>query len=120
MPDAVAQGLATLTQALEIAGAGALALGFVITTVRWVLQALQQGALSVLGPYRRGLGRVILIGLEVLVAATIIKTITAEPTLQGMGILASMVVIRTILGWTVVLEMSGRWPWQGPRPEAAK
>ena len=57
MPDAVVQGLATLTRVLEIAGAGALVLGFVITTVRWVRRSLQQGAAPALAPYRRGLGR---------------------------------------------------------------
>jgi uncharacterized membrane protein len=116
MPDAVAQGLATLMQVLEIVGAGALALGFVITTVRWVLQALQQGALSALGPYRRALGRVILIGLEVLVAATIIKTIIVDPSVQGVGYLAIIVAIRTILSWTTALEIYDRWPWQRERP----
>jgi uncharacterized membrane protein len=59
---------------------------------------------------------VILIGLELLVAATIVKTITLEPTLEGMGRLAIMVAIRTILGWTTVLEVSGRWPWESARP----
>ncbi len=37
-----------------------------------------------------------------------------------MGLLAVMVAIRTTLGWTMVLEMNGRWPWQKPRPDAAK
>ena len=69
--------------------------------------------------YRQSLGRVVLIGLEVLVAATIIKTITFEPSLKSMGQLAGMVLIRTVLGWTMVLEMNGRWPWQKPRPDAA-
>ena len=70
--------------------------------------------------YRQALGRVVLIGLEILVAAMIIKTITFDPTVEGMGLLAIMVAIRTILGWTMGLEISGRWPWQRPRPETAK
>jgi uncharacterized membrane protein len=61
-----------------------------------------------------------LIGLEILVAATIIKTITLEPTVESMSLLALMVVIRTVLGWTMVLEMSGRWPWQRARSDAAR
>jgi uncharacterized membrane protein len=60
-----------------------------------------------------------MIGLEVLVAATIIKTISVNPTLESMGLLAFMVVIRTIIGWTTVLEISGRWPWQKPGPGTA-
>jgi uncharacterized membrane protein len=53
-----------------------------------------------------------LIGLEILVAATIIKTIIVEPSVEGVGLLATMIIIRTMLGWTTVLEVSGRWPWQ--------
>jgi uncharacterized membrane protein len=117
MPDTVIQGLATLTRALEIAGAGALVLGFVVATVRWVRQSLQQGARSALAPYRRGLGRTVLIGLEVLVAATIIETMIVDPTVEGLGYLAIMVAIRTFLGWAMVLEISGRWPWQRKQPE---
>jgi len=88
----------------------------VIATVRWVRQSLQQGAASALGPYRRGLGRTVLFGLEVLVAATIIKTIIVDPTVEGLGYLAIMVALRTFLGWATLLEISGRWPWQRPRP----
>ncbi|MCK5365862.1 MAG: DUF1622 domain-containing protein [Gammaproteobacteria bacterium] len=72
----------------------------------------QQRPLVAMDRYRRTLGRSVLIGLEILVAATIIKTITVEPSLEGMGILAAMIIIRIMLGWTTALEISGRWPWQ--------
>ena len=114
MPDTVVQGLATLRRALEIAGAGAL--GFVVATERWVRRSLQQGAMPALAPYRQALGRTVLIGLEVLVAATIIRTIIVDPSVKGVGYLAIMVAIRTFLGWTTVLEISGRWPWQAKQP----
>lgn len=116
MPESVVQGLVTLTRAFEIIGASVLVLGFVVATVRWVRQSLQQGATSALGPYRQGLGRTVLFGLEILVAATIIKTMIVDPTVEGLGYLAIMVAIRTFLGWTTSLEISGRWPWQRPRP----
>jgi uncharacterized membrane protein len=64
--------------------------------------------------YRRGLARVILTGLELLVVATIIRTVTFEPTLENLEILILMIVIRTIIGWTTALEMNNRWPWQRP------
>jgi uncharacterized membrane protein len=120
MPDEVLQGLEVLARALEIIGAGALVLGFVIATGHWFLGSLRQGMVPAVERYRQALGRVVLIGLEVLVAATIIKTITLEPTVEGMSFLAIMVVIRTILGWSMVLETSGRWPWQRPRSDAAR
>jgi uncharacterized membrane protein len=73
---------------------------------------MRQQGLTARDHYRRSLGRSVLIGLEILVAATIIKTITVEPSVEGMGLLAAMVVIRIMLGWTTALEISGRWPWQ--------
>lgn len=115
MPDTVIHALETLARVLEIIGAGALILGFVITTVKALLETRSLGTLGAYHRYRVALGRVVLVGLEVLVAATIIKTITVEPTLASLGLLATMVGIRTILGWTTVLEMNGRWPWQKAR-----
>ena len=112
MLDQIFQGLGLVVRGLEIAGAGALVAGFVVATVSWFLGALRQGAPSAVGRYRQAIGRTILIGLEILVAATIIKTITVQPTVESMSFLAIMVAIRTVLGWTTVLEMSGRWPWQ--------
>jgi len=57
-----------------------------------------------------------LIGLEILVAATIVKTVSKVPTLVSVGLLAGIIIVRTILSWSMVLEMDGHWPWQpGPR-----
>ena len=120
MPDVVSQGLELVVQGLEIVGAGALVLGFLITTWRFFRGASRQGAVTAVEPYRKSLGRAVLIGLEILVAATIIKTITLEPTVESVSFLAITVAIRTALGWSMVLEMGGRWPWQRPRPAAAK
>ncbi len=120
MPDHVLQSLEVLARVLEIVGAGALVLGFVIGTVRCLSQSFQLGAIPAVERYRRSIGRVVLFGLEILVAATIIKTITLHSTVEGMGLLAIMVAIRTAIGWTIVLEMDGRWPWQKSRPDAAR
>jgi len=83
MPNLVVQGLALLTQLLEICGAGFLILGFVFDTTRWWSQHMrQQGPIAARDRYRRSLGRSVLIGLEILVAATIIKTIIVEPSVE--------------------------------------
>lgn len=116
MNDLVLQGLEVLARGLEIIGAGILVLGFLIATVRWFREAFEDASRSAGERYRRALGRVVLIGLELLVAATIIKTITVDPSVEGMGLLVFMVTIRTALGWTTFLEMNGRWPWQKTRP----
>lgn len=112
MPEAVIDGLRLLAQIFEVVGASALILGFVIATVRCVLQIGRLGATQAIPGYRQALGRVVLIALEILVAATIIKTITLDPTLESIGLLAVMIAVRTALGWAMVLEMNGRWPWQ--------
>ena len=113
MPDLVLQGLSLVTQLLEICGACFLTLGFVFDTTRWWSGYIRhQDSLTALVRYRQSLGRSVLIGLEILVAATIIKTVIVEPSVEGMGLLVAMIVIRMLLGWTTVLEISGRWPWQ--------
>jgi uncharacterized membrane protein len=69
--------------------------------------------------YKIRIGRSLLLGLEVVVAADIVKTIAVQPTLMSLAVLAGLVLIRTFLSWTLVLEIEGRWPWQrsdrGPR-----
>jgi len=112
MLEAVIPELRFLTQTLEAVGAAALIVGFVIATARCVMQISSQGAAAAIEGYRQAIGRVVSIGLEILVAATIIKTITLDPTFENMGLLAIMIAIRTALGWSMVLEMNGRWPWQ--------
>lgn len=120
MPESVVHVLETVTRWLEIVGASALILGFVIATVQVVRGSFSAGRGPAYEAYRQALGRVVLIGLEVLVAATILKTITVDPTPEALGRLAVMIAIRTILGWTMVLEMNGRWPWQPKRPTTAR
>ena len=112
MPESIVHGLVILVQWLEIAGASLLVLGFAVATLRYLRELRRDGASSAYEGYRKAIGRVVLIGLEVLVAATIIRTITVGPTPEALGRLALMIGIRTILSWSTVLEMTGRWPWQ--------
>jgi uncharacterized membrane protein len=70
--------------------------------------------------YRRGVGRSILLGLEFLVAADIIRTVAVSPTFQGVGILAIIVLIRTFLSFTLELEIDGRWPWKRQTAQAER
>jgi uncharacterized membrane protein len=64
--------------------------------------------------FRRGLGRAILLGLEFLVAADIIRTVAVSPSFKSAGVLALIVLIRTFLSFSLQVEIEGRWPWQGP------
>src|SRR5262249_44817156 len=65
--------------------------------------------------YREQVARALLLGLEILVAADVIRTVALEPTLQNVLILGLLVLIRTFLGWSLVVEIEERWPWQTAR-----
>jgi uncharacterized membrane protein len=70
--------------------------------------------------YRQQVGKAILLGLEFLVAADIIRTVAVAPSFRGVGVLALVVAVRTFLSFTLDVELEGRWPWQSgqapPRP----
>lgn len=73
---------------------------------------LQNETASRYDSYKISIGRSLLLGLEVLVAADIVKTIAIELTFASLGLLAGLVLVRTFLSWTLTLEIEGRWPWQ--------
>ena len=58
------------------------------------------------------LGKALLLGLEVLVAADIVRTVALELTLESVSVLGLLVLIRTFLSWALVVEIDGHWPWQ--------
>jgi uncharacterized membrane protein len=62
--------------------------------------------------YRRLIGKVILLGLELLVAADIIRTVAVQPTLEGVTVLGVIVLVRTFLSFSLEVELYGKWPWQ--------
>jgi len=61
---------------------------------------------------RQSIGRGVLLGLELLVAGDIIRTVAVAPTFTGVGVLAMIVAIRTFLSFSLEVELTGRWPWQ--------
>ena len=61
----------------------------------------------------------LLIGLDLLIAADIIESVTVTRTLESIAGLGLLVLIRTFLSWTIMLEIDTRWPWQAPPEEAA-
>ena len=62
--------------------------------------------------FREGLGRSLLLGLEILVAADVIRTVALQQTLESIISLGLLVCIRTFLSWALIVEIEGRWPWQ--------
>jgi uncharacterized membrane protein len=62
--------------------------------------------------FKEAFARGVLLGLDLLIAADIIRTVTLDPTLENVAALGLLVVVRTFLSWALVLEAEGRWPWQ--------
>lgn len=110
----VVRGVAT---AFEAVGVVVIVAGFGL--------AVWQAARRVTGPaaqayeaMRATFGRSVLLGLEILVAADIVRTITIDATLGSLAVLAALVAIRTFLSWSLEVEIDGRWPWERHRREA--
>jgi len=105
---------AFLIEALAVA----LIVAFIaIATLAWVYDILAHkgSRLEHYDRYRKRLARALLLGLEILVAADIVRTVALQATLETVIELGMLVVIRTFLSWSIVVEVEGRWPWQ-PRP----
>ena len=58
------------------------------------------------------MGRGLLLGLDLLIAADVIRTVTLQPTLDNVAALGLLVLVRTFLSWSLMVELHGRWPWQ--------
>jgi uncharacterized membrane protein len=97
--------------ATEVAGVLLIVGGLLVASVRCATTRSIGGATR-LQRYRHDLGRAILLGLEVLVAADIVRTVAFTPTLDSVVVLALIVAIRTFLSWSLALELEGHWPWQ--------
>lgn len=103
----------TVTVVFEAAGVAAMVIGFVIALgiSLQVLLKTRDGrhAFRVL---RETIGLVILLGLEILVAADLVKTVTSTPSLTDAAVLAIVVLIRTILSFSLQVEIDGVVPWK--------
>jgi len=96
---------------VDAAGVVVIVAGAVIAFVDCGLR-LSRHELDVYRHFRQRLGQTILLGLELLVAGDIVRTVASSPTLTSVAILASIVLIRTFLSYSLEVEISGRWPWQ--------
>ena len=104
---------------IEILGAivivaGVLRIMVTRGAVRFLFKLEERGAYR---EYKRQMGRSLMLGLDFLVAGDVVKTVALEPTLDNLAVLGLLVVVRTFLSWTLVVEIEGHWPWQ-PRTVA--
>ncbi len=70
--------------------------------------------------YKHTLGKGLLLGLEILVAADVIRTVALEPTFENIAALGLLVLVRTFLSWSLVVEVENRWPWQKNQTSAER
>ena len=96
---------------IEVLAVTVIVIAISFGTVRFLLHVQRQRDDAYDG-YKIFLGKSLLLGLEFLVAADIIRTVALEPTLQNVLLLGVLVIVRTFLSWALVVEMEGRWPWQ--------
>ena len=104
-------------QGIDASGVAVIVIGGLAAAVAAGLR-ITQHQLQVYRRLRQQLGRTILLGLELLVAADIIRTVAITPTVHSVVVLAGIVLIRTFLSFSLELEITGRWPWS-PTPGTA-
>jgi uncharacterized membrane protein len=111
-------------RSIEALAVAIMLIFILIGTARFLFHSLNQieGAYE---RYRIVLGKTLLVGLELLVAADIINTVAFALTMTNLALLGGLVLVRTALGWTLTVEVEGYWPWQhtkesriGSRPDA--
>jgi len=102
---------------IELFAVAVMIVGFVWALVKYGQAIRATGRAAAFPIFRARLGMAILVGLEILVVADVIETITVEPTFRSLAVLAFLVVVRTIVSWTTALQVEGRWPWQAETEE---
>jgi uncharacterized membrane protein len=116
-PPAIHRWIEPIAATLEIAGVAVILIGVVLATAGFLRGLRSAGWEASYERYRANLGRGILLGLELLVGADIIDTVTAPLTWTSVGLLGAIVLIRTFLSFSLETEIEGRWPWRGRKED---
>ena len=98
-------------EVIDAAGVAVIVAGMLISAGAAVVE-LGRHESGIYRHFRQQLGRTILLGLELLVVGDIVRTVAAQPTLNGVAVLAIIVLIRTFLSFSLEVELTGYWPWQ--------
>jgi uncharacterized membrane protein len=112
--------ISEVSKGAELAGIGVLLAGGLYSLVTFATAIAQRTTTDAYDDLRSTLGRSILIGLEILVGADIIRTIAISPTFTSVGVLGLVVVVRTFLSFSLEAELEGQWPWQRRQHEATR
>ena len=102
--------------AFELAGVAVLVIGSILALVRSIVSLIRlRDGPAAYRHLRLYLGRSIVVGLELLIAADIVRSVAIDPTFTSVGVLALIVLVRTFLSWSLEVEINGEWPWQRSR-----
>lgn len=103
-----------VARAFEAFGVAVLVVGIAWGFVRAARERMGGDGVDVYQRLRSFVGRTILLGLEILVAADLIRTVAVDPSLENVAVLGIIVLIRTLLSFSLEIEIEGRLPWRSP------
>lgn len=87
----------------------------IVALITGIRTARTSGVSDGVAQVKHVVGKGLLLGLGLLIAADVIRTVTLEPTLENVAALGVLVVVRTFLSWSLMIELNRRWPWQRSR-----
>ncbi len=99
---------------ISLLAVGLIVAGFIRAAWRYAQRFGDSARKENFNIFKVELGNALLLGLEILVLADVIETITVTPTLESLAHLAAIIILRTIVSWSLTLETEGHWPWQAP------
>lgn len=97
---------------INLSGVAIISIGFVLMSIIFINHWLKKETTTAYKDYRQNLSRVILLGLEFLIAGDIIHSVAGTPTMPSVTILLLIILIRLILTWELQMEIDGKLPWQ--------
>ncbi len=113
------QTMDDIAKGFEAVGVAVLVIGFALGFLQAGLALLRQHAhAAIYRALRSFVGRTILLSLEILVAADLIRTVAVDPSIENVASLALIVLIRTVLSFSLDVEIEGRLPWRSTKPAA--
>lgn len=107
-----------VAEIIEVLAIAVICIGVLVSVVGGLVDWFRSSADDAFETFKRYIARGLLIGLDLLIAADVIKTVTLEGTIESAVVLGLLVLIRTFLSWSLVLEVEGVWPWRRRRAAA--
>ena len=109
-----------VSDCMDALGVAAVSLGVLWGLLLFIKDLVTQTTDVAYKAFRIQIVRALILGLEILVAGDVIRTVAISPSLGSVMVLGAIVLIRCFLSWSLTLEIDGRWPWQAPRPGSEK